>query len=370
MINLNDPLIKRLIDNLHKSIERKSKNFSETSYDNYILENRIIKFFCEDKTTGPRQCAAALNARYKTNMDNEDVIRILKANLLSYQAKRAELLNWADNMIAAFAKALETQKQKDFDEFISFRNRVIRTNNGEHYKIQERIASIMFYVKLPELDSGNDANTLEKFGNVYMKHFIYDISDFLRNICLRPKNNAKGDKKDSQADSQADSQTEKIELLEKIEHLENMLNRSDMLLKDLQDEFDARIRQSHQDDLVEFFSRLNSERYGCILDEVLNARNGIRQLRKEKVQLPPEIGGLFILIERLTQFIRDSEINPILKPGVVKNMGLEEIESCDYAGSPFLNSKEIKKVKVLSPGWVYKDKDVQISRPRLKEVTE
>jgi len=142
------------------------------------------------------------------------------------------------------------------------------------------------------------------------------------------------------------------------------------LLKDLQDEFDARIKESHQNDLVEFFSRLNSEKYGCILDEVLNARNGVRQLRKKNIPLPPEIGGLFILIERLAQFIRDSEINPIMKPGLVQNMRLDEVESCDYEGSPFLNTKESKRVKVLSPGWIYKDKDVQISRPRLKEVTE
>ena len=127
-----------------------------------------------------------------------------------------------------------------------------------------------------------------------MKHFLYDASDFLRNICTRPKGKDKSDKKDSQQD--------------KIELLENMLNRSDMLLKDLQDEFDARIKESHQDDLVEFFSRLNSEKYGCILDEVLNARNGVRQLRKKNIQLPPEIGGLFILIEKFAQFIRDSEI--------------------------------------------------------------
>lgn len=354
MINFSDPLIKRFIENLHKSIERKSKNLSDASFDDYIMENRIIKFFCEDKTTGPRQCAAAMNSRYKTDMDNEDVIRILKANRLSYQPKRSELLNWADEMMDTFAKALETHDQKDFDEFIELRNRNIHTRDGERYKIQERIASLMFYVKLPDLDSGNDAATLEKFGNVYMKHFLYDASDFLRNLCIKSKSAAKDDKKDSQAD--------------KIELLENMLNRSDMLLKDLQDEFDSRIKQSHQDDLVEFFSRLNSEKYGCILDEVLSARNGVRQLRKNKVQLPPEIGGLFILIERLAQFIRDSEINPIMKPGVVKDMRLDEVESCDYEGSPFLNTTEVKRVKVLSPGWIYKNKDVQISRPRLKEI--
>lgn len=354
MINIADPIVKRFIDNLHKAIERKNKNLSATAYDEYVLENRVIKLFCEDKTLTPRLCADEMNARYKTDLYNEDIIKILKSSRLSHQQKRAELIDWAAEIIETFARALESRKQKDYDDFVALRGKVIHTRENERYKIQERIACLMLYVKHPELDSGTDAETLEKFGNVYMKHFLYDASDFLKNICGKTKGGAKGDKKDSQQD--------------KIELLENMLNRSDMLLKDLQDDFDARIKQSHQDDLVEFFSRLNSEKYGCILDAVLSARNGVRQLRKEKVQLQPEIGGLFILIERLAQFIRDSEINPIMKPGSVKDMRLDEVEACDYEGSPFLNTTEVKRVKVLSPGWVYKNKDVQISRPRLKEV--
>ena len=354
MISITDPVVKRFVDNLHKAIERKNKNLSATSYDEYILENRVIKIFCEDKTLTPRLCADEMNARYKTDLYNEDIIKILKATRLSHQQKRAELIDWATEMVAAFAQALASRKQKDYDDFVALRGKVIHTRDSERYKIQERIACLMLYVKHPELDTGTDADSLEKFGNIYMKHFLYDASDFLKNICGKKQGGAKGDKKDPQQD--------------KIELLENMLNRSDMLLKDLQDDFDARIKQSHQDDLVEFFSRLNSEKYGCILDAVLSARNGVRQLRKEKVQLQPEIGGLFILIERLAQFIRDSEINPIMKPGSVKDVRLDEVESCDYEGSPFLNTTEVKRVKVLSPGWVYKNKDVQISRPRLKEV--
>lgn len=354
MININDPIIKRFVDNLHKAVERKSENLSATSYDEYILENRVIKLFCEDRTLTPRLCADEMNFRYKTDLYNEDVVKILKATRLSFQQKRAELIDWAAEMVETFARALESRNQKYFDDFIALRGKVIYVRENERYKIQERVVCLMLYVKFPELDTGTDAETLEKFGNVYMKHFLFDATDFLKNICGKNKGGAKGDKKDPQQD--------------KIELLENMLNRSDMLLKDLQDEFEARIKQSHQDDLVEFFSRLNSEKYGCILDTVLSARNGVRQLRKEQVQLQPEISGLFILIERLARFIRDSEINPIMKPGSIKDMRLDEVESCDYEGSPFINTTEVKRVKVLSPGWVYKNKDVQISRPRLKEV--
>ena len=354
MININDATVKSFIENLHKCIDHRRKNLSSSSQDDYILENRIIKLFCEDKTLGPRNCAEEMNHRYKTDLNGDKIIRVLKANRLSYQAKRGDLLDWAQETVAAFVKALETRKQRDFDAYMSLRNKSIHTRDDERYKLQERIACLMLYVKHPELDSGDDANMIEMFGNVYMKHLLYDASDFLKNICVKPKTGARGEKRDSRQD--------------KIELLENMLNRSDMLLKDLQDEFDARIKQSHQDEMVEFFSRLNSEKYGCILDAVLSARNGVRQLRKDKVQLQPEIGGLFILIERLAQFIRDSEINPIMKPGAVLDMRLDEVESCDYEGSPFLDTTEVKRVKVLSPGWIYKNKDVQIARPRLKEV--
>ena len=354
MVNITDPIVKRFIENLHKAVERKNRNLSASSYSDYVLENRVIKLFCEEKTLDPRRCAEEMNDRYKSNLNSEGVIRVLKANRLSYQSKRAELIDWAEETMETFARALETHKQKDYDDFMTLRNKGVQTRDDERYKIQERIACLMLYVKHPELDSGSDAETVEKFGNVYMKHLLYDVSDFLKNICLNQRGGSRGDKRDSQR--------------EKIELLENMLSRSDMMLRDLQDEFDARIRESHQDEMVEFFSRLNSEKYGCMLDAVLSARNGVRQLRKDKVQLPPEIGGLFILIERLAQFIRDSEINPILKPGSIQTMTFDEVEACDYEGSPFLNTSETKCVKVLSPGWVYKNKDVQIARPRLKEV--
>ena len=55
MININEPMMKRLIENLHKSVERKSKNLSASAGEDYVLENRVIKIFCEHKGFGPRQ---------------------------------------------------------------------------------------------------------------------------------------------------------------------------------------------------------------------------------------------------------------------------------------------------------------------------
>ncbi|MBR1647816.1 MAG: hypothetical protein IJ685_13740 [Selenomonadaceae bacterium] len=358
MLNVNDPTIKRFIENIHNSIERRNRKklSASSSYDDYILENRLIKIFCEDKLIEPRRCAELINSRYNENLSGDRVIQILRFLHLSYQSKRAELFDWAAETVDAFVKALETHSQKDFEAFIALRDKKIINRDGDPFKIQIRVACLMLYVKHPEIDKGTDSDIIDKFGNAHMKYFFFDVVDFLRNICINHRRNGRQDKKDSAQ--------------ERVELLENMLNRSDMMLKDLQDEFDEKIRESHQNEMIEFFSLLNSEKYGCILDAVINVRNGVRKLRKENVQLPPEIGGLLILIERLAHFIKDNKINPILKPGSVQDMRFDEVEACDYEGSPFESTDEIKHVKVLSPGWFYQNKDVQIARPRLKEVSD
>jgi len=357
MLNTNDPVIKKFIADVHECVVRRQKKLSDTAeYNREVRENRLFRLMCEDWKREPRRYAETLNREYGYNLLGDDIIEIFRKNRCTSPDKRNTLFESAIVTAKSFAKAITSRTQVDYDNYMARRKNTIQIES--HSRISDRVICLMLYKRYPELATDNDEKTLERFGNIFMRYFLYDISDLVKGLCLKPKSGGRGEKRDSKQ--------------EKIELLENMLNRSDMLLKDLQEEFDTRIKESHQDDLVEFFSRLNSDKYGCILDTVLGARAGIRQLRKtgKDIHLPLEISGLFILIEQLTNFIRDSEINPILKLGAVKDMRLDEVENCDYEGSPFLNAAEVKRVKVLSPGWVYKDKDVQIARPRLKEVVE
>ena len=139
------------------------------------------------------------------------------------------------------------------------------------------------------------------------------------------------------------------------------------MLQDLQDEFDEQLEASKVKELADFFAMLNSEKYGCILDELLVVRKGVDALRKSNYELPIEINGLLIMVKKLVQFVRDSHIEPMMKIDSIKEVSACDIEFCNYEGSPF-DSDKTKKVRVISPGWVYKDKDLQISRPKVKEV--
>ena len=73
------------------------------------------------------------------------------------------------------------------------------------------------------------------------------------------------------------------------------------------------------------------------------------------------------MVKKLIQFVRDSHIDPIMRIDSVKEVTASDVEFCNYEGAPFRSPDEKKMVRVISPGWVYKDKELQISRPRVKE---
>ena len=57
-----------------------------------------------------------------------------------------------------------------------------------------------------------------------------------------------------------------------------------------------------------------------------------------------------------------------MKPDDEKIVKASDIEFCDYEGTPFADKDDEKIVRVISPGWLYTDKDIQIARPKIKEL--
>ena len=76
---------------------------------------------------------------------------------------------------------------------------------------------------------------------------------------------------------------------------------------------------------------------------------------------------MFILVKKLAQFVRDSHIEPIMKINALIKVKASDIEFWTYEGTPFSTPDEQKIVRVISPGWVYKDKDLRISMPKVRE---
>ncbi|MBR4027060.1 MAG: hypothetical protein IKJ01_05820, partial [Lachnospiraceae bacterium] len=236
--------------------------------------------------------------------------------------------------------------------------------NGKKHDSQERLIAIMLFEKYPELDIYEDREKLHLLGNTLAKYCLYEMVDGVSNTYNFAQ--LKDDKKKQQKNT-PEKKLSLEEAMKKINQLETTLERTNTMLSDLQDEFEEQLEESKVKELTDFFARLNSEKYGCILDELLVIRKGIDQLRKNNYELPIEINGLLIMVKKLIQFVRDSHIEPIMKVNSTHQVTASDVEFCNYEGTPFTSAEEVKTVTVVSPGWIYKDKEIQISRPKVKD---
>lgn len=361
MINTKDPKVKEIMDGMHEAMLRKIKRGSQVK-EEIVRENRIFSLICEDFDVDPTGIAVRMNHRYGYDMTGNEVIQILRGRRMANPRERKELFLWADRIATFFAGAMQG-KAEQYQKFEKTR-REPALKNGKKHDSQERIANIMIYKKYPEIDAFDDTGSLHLLGNTLARYLFYDISDVIGETYDFPQ--AKDGRKKTESQD-AGKKLSYEQALRRVASLEKSLERTNIMLQDLQDEFEEQLESSKVKELAEFFAKLNSEKYGCILDELLVVRKGVDQLRKDNYELPIEINGLLIMVKKLIQFVRDNHIEPMMRIGMVCEVVAADIEFYNYEGSPFADPKEKKKIRVVSPGWVYKDKELQISRPKVKE---
>lgn len=358
MLDMNNPKITAILQTVHEKIVEKSNRFSRIS-DDIVLENMVLRLLVENSSFSPGACSDILREKYYMNCRIDDAIRIFRDYQINSADKRAHVLHHVEELVAKLEKAL----QGDLNSLKDFKASFKEMLTDERVRRPERCSNLvlaMLFKQIPELDVENDRERALNFGCTVCKYVIWDLEDAIKA--------AYREHSDRKAASKTVVSIEEYEkLLARVEEMERAWKQTDMLLSDLQKEFDERLEAVKLQEMTEFFGKLNSERYGCILDELLGIRKGMEAIRKSGYELPLEINGLLIMVKKLIQFIRDNHINPMIRPDSVHNVKVADVEYWEYEGSPFMDADEEKTVRVISPGWIYSDKDVQISRPKVKE---
>lgn len=119
--------------------------------------------------------------------------------------------------------------------------------------------------------------------------------------------------------------------------------------------------------ISDFIKDLNSDKYGRILDNFIKCQKSLKELKRNHYQFPVQVESIPILIRQYIKFIQEYGIEEIQKKQQIM-LSYEEASNGNYIGSPYKDKNEMKKVRVDSPGWVYKD--VIISTPIYIEITE
>lgn len=152
------------------------------------------------------------------------------------------------------------------------------------------------------------------------------------------------------------------------ENYRNSLEMVQSMFDELKESVEESAEEAKKVEISDFFGKLNSPAYGNILDNLLTVEKNLANARKAGVKMPPQFMSLTIIFKQLIRFVKDSGIEPIEEIGREFDAAYEDTALFIYDGTPYEKDGEIKKLKVLTPGWKYGD--VIISTPTVQEVIE
>lgn len=163
------------------------------------------------------------------------------------------------------------------------------------------------------------------------------------------------------------------ESLESIKLERDQYKSSLKLIQKSLDELSEKLKKETQNIALEqirdFFVGLNSAKYGNFLDRIPLTEELLKDIRKNEssYDIPQEVKRVLIFIKSVIKFIKDQGITPIEEMNRVFEGTAEDIAEMDYVGEEFIDN-EVKKLRVIAPG--YKYKDLIISIPKVEEVNE
>lgn len=358
MINVEKGKVKAIMADFHKNVEERWTKDDEEN----LLMSRILEELIKAPSIAPRDCADILNSKYSYGLSGNDVINQYRKRFLGNPKEREAIIEWGCKV----EKYFETALLGDKDSFVKFNSErkinVLKTSDGSRNP-QNYVLLNMLFRDYPEIDIFKDFKKIRNLPVIPCKFLFFDLVDI-----IAEHYGFETFKSSKTRNSTVEEKLSIEQLKRKVDLLETRLERTSLMMKELEDDFASRLDATKTQELTQFFSSLNSEKYGFILDELLLLRKGVDELRKNNYEVPLELNGVLIMIKKLIQFVRDSHINPIMKVNSVNLVKASDIEFCNYEGSPFTSNDEVKKVKVVSPGWIFSDKDIQISIPHVKEL--
>lgn len=233
----------------------------------------------------------------------------------------------------------------------------------------------------------NQANPLELENseksttkNLRPFHARYIISDFKYEMgCLLGLRKRRKDTTElidsfkQMVEDSTEVEEEVEETLESVKLERDQYKSSLRLIQRSLDELSEKLKEETQnlasEQIRDFFVSLNSAKYGNFLDRIPLTEDLLTNIRKNEkdYDIPQEVKRVLIFIKSVIKFIKDQGITPIEEINKVFEGTAEDIAEMDYVGEEFIDD-EIKKLRVIAPG--YKYKDLIISIPKVEEVNE
>lgn len=341
---------------------------------NRYFSSEELKYYCE----------IYLKKKAVEEFDSEYVRYIsLKTGLNTEERRekyKAEVKELVDLILKVMSGDKEAYREfnKKYEEYTSGRE-----NPNVDDVVLKRFIPLGIVLSLSRnrdnvLNFKNDEKTAIK--NIRPYHARYIISDFKYEFgCLLGLRKRRKDTTElidsfkQIVEDSAEVEEEVEESLESIKLERDQYKSSLKLIQKSLDELSEKLKEETQniasEQIRDFFVSLNSAKYGNFLDKIPLTEELLKDIRKndKDFDIPQEVKRVLIFIKSVIKFIKDQGITPMQEINRVFEGTAEDIAEMDYVGEEFIDD-EVKKLRVIAPG--YKYKDLIISIPKVEEVDE
>lgn len=313
----------------------------------------------------------------KYSITYEDYIDALKSVNLDSEEKRKYVMSLVEQGISLMKKALDgdtaaMQQYAEFTEDLEPRD----WKNRKMFFVGKCMVAFMILMD-PDLKNDSYRPIVVSFGARYCDRLLRTIRDRLfGEYGMRRRRKTARDvlqktEKALTESSEAAAGFASGDELEQLRFMNNNYKNSLELVQAMLDELNETIDESAADArnaaIASFYTTMNSDEYGNLLDSLELVDRRLAALKEQKVKIPPQLLPLTIVFKQLLRFIRECGVTPIDTTGREFEAEAEGLADYTYIGEEYTRPGETKTVVVERPGWKFGTTVISLPTVREKE---
>lgn len=341
-------------------LDEKSKvRMSKDKMRKVKIENLMIRAYLDCPTMGYADCLKEVKLHLPDYSAEDSPIRERAETMrISEKELRAELSQWAFRVIGLIYEGMAGNKDaiKKAEEMVAGQY----SDKGVYHQTQEQFVLNGLVCSIPQLADSPARDQVLELGR---KYCIVCLRYIIRSISF--------DIGADDLDPEIEKMTDLNELRRKVYLARTQLKEYKELVEAADAEFDNKLEALHQQERIAFFTSLNNEKYGYLIDSLYLQKKACMECKRTGQHLPFILEGVPAFTDRLLSFLKDSGVVPASRyePNSLQRLTLEQMRDCRFEPHPArqtaIRRDEVLTVRVVSSGW--RLNDVIISLPLLQE---
>lgn len=314
----------------------------------------------------------------KETISYSDYITALGNVNLDTVDRRLYLLHRVEQGIAWLKQALDGDTN-GIEKFADFTENLSPREANTHRLIFIGKCAVIFAICIdPDLKNEKYLPICIAFGAPYCNRLLRNLRNCLmKEYGIRRKRSAQdvlsktkemldeASKVTEAAESSSKSEIEKLQF--ENNNYKSSLEAAQSMFDELWETLDENAEEAKRTAILSFYSMMNSEKYGNLLDSVEFVEKTLAELKAQKFKTPAQLKSLTIVFRQLARFIKDCGIKPIDTTGREFTACADDLDGYEYIGNSYANEEE-RTVIVEHPGWKFEN--MVISKPVAREKEE